>query len=229
MLRLMFKCLVLFVFAFLIVYLNINISKMTSSENGGRLICVSDYTKYFSFGNNSQLADFFWLRFLQETDAYNEFRIADGHLCPDQISSWHFHIINVAMDLDSRFYVMASVAPLIVSITISDSVGASKLFDKAVENFPNDWRILYQASYQAQIEEKNLKKAADLLYRAGKNGAPRWVLSLSGGLYNEIGMKTFADSVYNYLESQFPDDPNTKRLKDKLDNKIKNYFTKESK
>jgi hypothetical protein len=164
---------------------------------------------------------------LQETDAFNELKIHESHLCPDQSSSWHYHTISVAMELDPKFYVMAAVAPLLISITISDAVGASKLFDRAVENFPNDWRILYQASYQAQFEEKNLKKAAELLYRAGQNGAPRWVLSLSGGLYNELGMKAFADSVYNYLESKFPDDPNTKRLKDKLDNKIKNYFTKE--
>lgn len=198
-----------------------------TSLKGGHLVCISEYSKYFSFGNNAQFADFLWIRFLQEIDAFNEYKIAEAHLCPDQVSSWHYHIINLSMDLDPKFIEMSAVAPLLVSITISDAVGASKLFDKAVENFPNDWRILYQASYQAQIEEKNLKKAAELLYRAGQNGAPRWVLSLSGGLYNEIGMKAFADSVYNYLESKFPDDPNTKRLKDKLDNKIKNYFTKE--
>lgn len=213
----------------LLLLLNTKISSYTSSLNGGRLICVNEYTKYFSFGNDSQIADFFWLRFLQEIDAFNEFKIDDSHLCPDKTTSWHYHIVNIAMDLDSKFYELASVAPLVISITISDSMGATKLFDKAVENFPNDWRILFQASYQAQFEEKNLKKAADLLYRAGQNGAPRWVLSLSGGLYNELGMKAFANSVYGYLESKFPDDPNTKRLKDKLDNKIKNYFTKENK
>lgn len=212
----------------IIAYINFYVIKnYTTSENGGRLVCVSEYTKYFSFGNSIQLADLFWLRFLQEVDSFNELKIADSHLCPDKTSSWHYHTISVAMQMDPKFYIMAAVAPLLVSITISDSVGATKLFDKAVENFPNDWRILYQASYQAQIEEKNLKKAAELLYRAGQNGAPRWVLSLSGGLYNELGMKAFADSVYSYLESKFPDDPNTKRLKDKLDNKIKNYFTKE--
>lgn len=210
-----------------ILLLNLKISRYTSSQNGGRLICISEYTKYFSFGNNSQLSDLFWLRFLQEIDAYNEFKIAEAHMCPDKTTSWHYHIINMGMELDPKFYEMAAIGPLVISITISDSIGASKLFDKVVENFPNDWRVLFQASYQAQFEEKNLKKAAELLYRAGQNGAPRWVLSLSGGLYNELGMKAFADSVYNYLESKFPDDPNTKRLKDKLDNKIKNYFTKE--
>ncbi|MCB0368941.1 MAG: hypothetical protein KDD45_05675, partial [Bdellovibrionales bacterium] len=62
------------------------------------LVCVNEYTKYFSFGNNSQIADIFWIRFLQETDAYNEGKIASYHLCKDNVTSWHFHILNIAMD-----------------------------------------------------------------------------------------------------------------------------------
>lgn len=218
---------IIFIFISIVNYFFIN--SLTSPSDRGRLVCVSEYTKYFSFGNSTQLSDLFWLRFLQEVDAFNEFKIAEAHLCPDKTSSWHYHTINLGMELDPKFYEMAAIGPLIISVTISDSAGASKLFDKAVKNFPNDWKILYQASYQAQFEEKNLKKAADLLFRAGQNGAPRWVMSLSGGLFNEAGMRDFADGVYKYLQSHFPDDPNTKRLKDKLDNKVKNYFPKETK
>lgn len=199
-----------------------------SPVNGGHLICVNEYTKYFSFGNNSQVADVFWVRFLQEIDAYNELKIAAAHLCPDSISSWHYQLLNVAIELDPKFYEMMAVGPLLISVTISDSKGASILFDKAVKNFPNDWKILYQASYQAQFEEKDYKKAAELLFRAGKNGAPIWVYSLAGGLYNRAGLTNFANSVYEYLVKNFPEDKVTKRLKDKLENKIKNFYEKES-
>lgn len=202
------------------------LTNKTTSFKGGRLVCISNYSKYFSFGNDFQFADILWLRFLQEIDAFNEFKIAEAHLCPDQVSSWHYHIINLAMELDPKFSELALVAPLIISITISDSVGATKLFDKAVENYPNDWRVLFQASYQAQFEEKNLKKAADLLFKAGVNGAPKWVFSLSGGLYNEIGQKEFANNIYLYLQKNFPEDANTQRLKEKLEKKLKNFYSK---
>lgn len=212
----------------IILLLNFNIKNITSPENGGRLICISSHTRNFSFGTDSQLADMFWLRFLQEIEQYNELKIAKQNLCPDGLSSWHFQLINVAMDLDSKFYEMISIAPLVISITISDSKGASVLFDKAVGFFPNDWRILFQASYQAQLEEKNYKKAADLLFRAGKNGAPKWVFSLAGGLYNQLGQESLAKAIYVYLSENLPDDEVTKRLKDKLENKIKNFYEKES-
>jgi tetratricopeptide (TPR) repeat protein len=221
----MFKTVLVF-FISIILTINLNIENLTSSVNGGRLVCISEITKYFSFGNKSQISDALWLRFVQEIDAYNEGKIATPHLCPDNTTSWHFHILNLAMELDEKFYEMAAIGPLTVSITINDSVGASKLFNKAVENFPNDWKILYQAAYHAQIEEKKLEKAADLFNRAGKNGAPRWVFSLSGGIYNELGMKALANGIYLFLINNFPNDPNTKRLKDKIDKKVKNFYIK---
>lgn len=210
----------------LILVLNFNISKLLTPTNGGQLICVDKIVKSLSFSFDSQIADLLWLNFLQEIDAYNEGKIADQYLCLDGSSSWHFHVLDIAIDLDNKFYELMAVGPLVVSITINDSKGATLLFDKAVKNFPNDWRILYQASYQAQFEEGNLKKAADLLYRAALNGAPRWTYSLAGGLYSQVGMKQASESIYFLLKEKFPDDEVTKRLKSKLENKIKNFFEK---
>lgn len=217
--------LVAFVFFFfgVVIAMNANLKFVVSDSYKSRLVCVNNYIKYFSFGNNSQIADVFWMRFLQELDAYNELNIAEPHLCPDKISSWHFHIMNVAMDLDKKFYEVMVYAPMLVSITIGDSAGASVLFDKSVVNFPEDWRILYRASYQAQIEERDHKKAADLLYRAGKHGAPGWVMSLAGGLYNETGNRQMAEQIYKELLETNSDPEVAKRLKMKLENKLQNY------
>lgn len=210
----------------LIYFINVDISKKKFSADGGHLLCINENAKYFSFGNNEQLVDLLWIRFLQEVDAYNEYKIAEAHLCPDNTSSWHFQLLNVAIDLDPKFYEMAITGPLTVSVTISDAKGASILFDKVVKNFPNKWKILYQAGYQAIFEEKDFKKAADLLTRAGQNGAPKWVFSLAGGLYNEVGMKALAESIYQYLVEKFPEDQVTHNLKQKLDNKVKNFYEK---
>lgn len=214
--------------AVIILTLNLNISNFDLKKYDQRLICVSDYISYFNFGLSSQIADTLWIRFLQELDAFNQLTVADMHLCPDKTSSWHFHLMNVAIDLDSKFYEINLYAPLLISVTISDSKGASVLFDKAVANFPNDWRILYRASYQALLEEKNNEKAAGLLYRAGKQGAPYWVMSLAGGLYNESGNRKMAEQIYSELISESKDEAVAARLKLKLDNKLKNFHEKNS-
>jgi len=210
-------------FAAAVLFLNVNLNSITSNKYDTALICVSDYAKYFTFGFETQATDFFWIRFLQELDAYNQLTIADHHLCPDKTSSWHFHIMNIAFDLDKKFFELYFHAPLLVSITIGDVVGGSILFDKTVEVYPNDWRILYRASYQAMIEEKNKVKAADLLYRAGKQGAPAWVMSLSGGLYNETGNRQMAEKIYSELLASEKDVDAANRLKQKLENKLKNF------
>lgn len=209
--------------AALVISMNVNLKSFTSSKSQTALICVSDYTKHFTFGFETQVVDFFWIRFLQELDAYNQLTIAEPHLCPDKTSSWHFHLINVAFDLDKKFYELYVHAPLLVSITIGDVRGGSVLFDKSVEAYPNSWTILYRAAYQAMIEEKNKTKAAALLYRAGKNGAPGWVMSLAGGLYNESGDRRMAEQIYSELLSEAKDSGTAARLKLKLDNKLKNF------
>ncbi len=204
--------------------MNLSLNKLKSPTYQPRLICVNNYIKYFSFGYGSQIADTFWIRFLQELDAFNKLEIAEMHLCPDKTTSWHFHLMNIAIDLDPKFYEINFHAPLLVDLTISDVKGASTLFDKSVLNFPNDWRILYRASYQAVVEERNNKKAADLLYRAGKNGAPSWVMSLAGGLFNEAGERKMAEQIYSELIAESKDEELAKRLKQKLDSKISNFY-----
>ena len=212
------------VIGFFLIAVNLKLDQLVPDKYQSRLVCVNEYIKYFSFGNNNQIADFFWIGFLQELDAFNELKISDTHLCPDNTSSWHFHIINVAMDLDSKFHELALYAPLLISVTISDSKGASILFDKAVANYPDDWKILYRAAFQAQIEEKNKAKAADLLYRAGQKGAPKWVMSLAGGFYNESGNRAMAEQIYSELISEAKDPETAQRLRKKLDHKLKNSF-----
>ncbi|GEM_PF-2024665 len=220
----MWSTLVSFVAAFCLLWANVFFDRFGIKNTESRLICVSEFIQYLSFGFNTQISDSLWVRFLQELDAYNESGIATPHLCPDRTSSWHFHIINAAMNMDHKFYEISVMAPLLISITIGDTEGASVLFDKAVTNFPNDWKVLYRASYQAQIEEKNKSKAADLLYRAGKNGAPNWVMSLAGGLFNDTGNREMAEQIYKELLTEEKNVDVANRLKLKLEKKMKNYF-----
>lgn len=99
---------------------------------------------------------------------------------------------------------------------ISDIGGATKIFDKGVKQFPNDWRLLFFAGYQYAIEVKDKQKAAELLSRSAKNGAPSWVFSLAGKLYSEAGNITLAEKVLDDMKASHQN----KEMIEKLEAKI---------
>lgn len=210
-----FEIIVIGIFFALILLFNANFTKMSLPKD--KLICYPDILKNFTFGSSPQISDAFWLRFIQEVDAYNEGKIAEPHQCYGLKFSWHYQLLNLIFEMDKTFYQPFSLGPLMLSVTINDIQGASILFDKSVINYPHDWRILYRASYQALFEEENKNKAAELLYQSGKWGAPPWVYSLASRLYTEIGKKELAAGIYNELIQNNPDDPIAKRIKAKMD------------
>ncbi len=170
---------------------------------------------HFTFGFSEQIADQFWLRSIQDFD-YCEQQIAEN-TCRNQ--SWLYQMLDLITELSPNFRMPHAAGPLALTVIISDIEGASKLFDKAVKNFPNDWPILYRAAYQAIIEEKNKEKAAKLLFQAAKNGAPDWTYVLAGRLYSESGAKELGEKIYEEINQ----DPNMKvvaeRLRKRLDGK----------
>lgn len=170
---------------------------------------------HFTFGFADQIADQFWVRAIQDFD-YCEQKIAEN-TCRNQ--GWLYQILDLVTELSPHFRMPHATGPLALTVLISDIEGASKLFDKAVKNFPEDWRILYRAAYQAMLEEKNKEKAAGLLYRAAKYGAPNWVYVLAGRLYSEAGEKELGERIFQEINQ----DPNMKtvaeRLRKRLDGK----------
>jgi len=151
---------------------------------------------YFTFGHREILADFFWIRSIQDFD-YCEKKLAE-QLCKG--NSWLYQMLDVITDLSPYFRMAYSAGSMALTVIISDIEGASKFFDKAVVHFPSDWRILYRAAYHAIYEEKDQAKAASLVERAAKNGAPDWVNALAGRLYSEAGKTELAERLAQELE-----------------------------
>jgi hypothetical protein len=128
----------------------------------------------YSFGLRFQLADLFWVRAIQDFD-FCESLVAKK-TCRGQ--SWLFQILDAATRLDASYYPVYSHGGLALTVIISDYEGASLIFDRGVENFPDRWQLLYRAGYHALYEERNFAKAADLYRRAGENGGPQWLPKL---------------------------------------------------
>lgn len=195
---------------FLVVYSALS---FTESENSRKsLVAPPKGLQYFSFGYAEVWADLLWIRAVQDFDYCDESK-APG-LCKDH--SWLYHMLDVTTDLSPQFRIPYAAGALALTVIISDIDGATKIFDKGVKAFPNDWPILYRAAYHYMYEVKDNKRAAELLIQAGKNGAPPWVFTLAGRLYSDSGSVDLAEAVLRDMIETKQDPKLIQRLKDKI-------------
>lgn len=139
--------------------------------------------KNFSFGQRLVLSDLGWIRSIQDFDFCE--KTGQQKKCREQ--GWLYQMLDTVTEMDPRFHAPVSYGGLALSVVLSDISGATRIFDKGVERFPKDWVIAYKAAYHALYEEKNPAKAAGLMERAARNGAPGWVYALAGRLYTRAG------------------------------------------
>lgn len=169
--------------------------------------------KYLSVGLKYQLADSLWLRALQDFD-YCDKKINQTE-CRGQ--SWLFQTLNLATEIDPVFEaLMYRSAGLALTVIISDYAGASVIFDKAVQHYPDNWNVTYVAAYHALFEEKNKLKAARLYEMAAKHGAPTWVYAMAGRLAREGGESSYAKQILQGMIDANLDPKIIDRLKKKI-------------
>lgn len=168
--------------------------------------------EYLHFGYNEPIADSLWLRAIQDFD-YCEAEIA-AQVC--QGSGWLYQMLDTITNLSPQYRIVYATGASTLSVIVNDIEGASKFFDKAVIAFPKDWPILYRAAYHALIEEKNNRKAADLLVAAAKNGGNSWFNSLAAKLYGESGNREAAETLVRRMVEAGEDPVMIKRMQDRL-------------
>ena len=152
--------------------------------------------EHFIFGFSQVMADSLWIRVIQDF-SYCE-SLAGKSNCVG--NGWVYSNVNTVSLLSPHFRLPVYFGGLLLTIVVKDSEGASKIFDRAVALFPDDWHILYAAAYQAIFEEDNKPKAAKLLEAAAKNGAPSWVYALATKMYNESGQRELSLRLYQTLK-----------------------------
>lgn len=169
--------------------------------------------QYLSSGFRTQMSDSFWIRAVQDIDFCDQ--PVNSKECKGE--SWLFHVVNLTTELDHHFVEAYYYGALALTVIVSDIQGASIIFDKAVQEFPDNWHILYTAAYQAAIEEKNSKKAADLYLRAAEHGAPGWTRLLAGRLLADSGEQPKAKEILKKMIEQEQDPQWIKKLQDKIE------------
>lgn len=170
--------------------------------------------EHFTFGHRDLTSDILWIRAIQDFD-YCDQPIAKN-LCVGK--GWLYRMLDAITNLSPPFRLPYATGAVALSVLVSDIDGAARIFDKGVAQFPDDWKILYRAAYHYLYEINDKKSAADLFMRAGRNGAPAWVFSLAGGLYNESNQRATAVAVLQEMIKTEVDKTIIKRLEEKLEN-----------
>lgn len=200
-------------FAFYLIYyaqLNFDTQKIREREV---YVAPPQGILHFTFGNKDAIADLLWVRAIQDFD-YCERTLSQG-VC--KANGWLSQVLLLIAELSPHFRMPMATGVIALDVLVGDPKGAGKLVQKGVANFPNDWPILYRGAYHYIFEEDRPEVAADYLRRAGQNGAPPWVYSLAGKLYEKAGKMELGWALLKELEDSHTDPRIIDRLRQRLE------------
>lgn len=171
-------------------------SKMNNRMGGVEKFIPPPYNiELLTFGFQDITSDMLWLKFIQHIDYCYETK--------DCEMGWGYRMLLAMHELTPKFRIPMAVGPMALNVMNDDFEGASILFRKAVESFPNDWKILYRAAYHFMSDGKDPELAAHLLIRASENGGEPWFKGLAARLYEKEGRKEVAiAALEDYKKSQ---------------------------
>lgn len=176
------------------------------------------YMEWFHFGFRESMADSLWLRWIQDADFCQVYGTSITNLNGTEAAkanptdltinprhricdnSWAFKMLDAITRLAPKFKMPYLAGSILLAVLIEDYKGADVLFDRAVEQFPNDWQILYRASYHKLFDNHEYKAGADLLLKASQLGAPPWLKMLAARSYSRAGQAEFGIKILEDLK-----------------------------
>jgi tetratricopeptide (TPR) repeat protein len=124
----------------------ISINKQSSSVN-----INTQLTQYFHFGHKRLISSLLWIATILESD--------HEHYNKKDLNSWMFLRFKSISELEPRFYENYSFGGKYLSIIKNDTVGASLIYDKGLEQYPNDFDLLGDAGFHFYFEVGDFDKS----------------------------------------------------------------------
>lgn len=108
----------------------------------------SDFIKIISFGNYRFISSYYWTKTLLDADVEH---------VKNREKSWLFYRFKLIADLDKSFYENYLHGGIYLSIIKDDTLGAEIIFNRGLEVYPNDYRLMYNAAfnYHFQLRDFN--------------------------------------------------------------------------
>ncbi len=201
--------------ALILIMAQVEYWEPSSDKNTAVYIAPSAVIQRFHFGFNEQLADLFWIRALNEIDVCD--KKAENGKCRSK--SWLYRMLDLISELSPRFRMPMAVGPISLSVLVDDIDGASLLFVKASERFPDDFTMHMKAGYHFLWEVKDEERAAYYFHLAGKTGGPTWAYGLAARLYERNDIGEYVDQIAQELASDGTDEDKQlilKRINEKI-------------
>ena len=107
--------------------------------------------KLVSAGQSRMLADFLWIVTLIESDI--------EHYRKKNLNSWLYLRFNSIIRLDPQFYRAYLFGGQYLSIVKDDLLGAKDIYIRALQKFPNDYKILFNSAFLFAFELKDYEQA----------------------------------------------------------------------
>lgn len=128
----------------------IKTTKQDSAINIDRNLMV-----YLSAGHKRLLTDLLWVQTLIESDI--------EHYSKKDLNNWLFLRFLTMATLDPLFYQNYLFGGQYLAIVKDDLEGASIIYDRGLERFPEDYKLIYNAGYLNYYEIGNFQKGKELL------------------------------------------------------------------
>lgn len=190
----------------------------------------------FTFGYNDFVSSLMWVRVVQDFHICDQNKDRSVYPSPEAgvdpvkdvlerklpkstcDEGWVFQMLDVITDLTPDFETVYTDGGVMLSVLVDDRMGAKKIFDKGLEYYPENWRLIYRSAYHELFEMQNADTASMLLKRAGERGAPKWVFSLSAKLLTRIGQAEFAKTILESVLERDRGGVYEERLRAELEN-----------
>ena len=164
--------------------------------------------KHFSLGFQELMADILWIRLLQNIDFCSSQKglpVYDGIQKYQCDKGWSYKMTEAITELAPQFLAPYEIAGPIMSVIMRDKQGAKNIYDKALKNFPKDWRLHFSASYHYLVELEDPDKAIPLLIKTVELGGPFWLYHLAAKTYQKEGRLLMAQELLKAtLEKPLP-------------------------
>lgn len=164
--------------------------RLNEQETGLVYFAPPEVISYFSLGFSDLYADVLWMRLIQDIDFCSSKKgkpLYDGKTKYHCKKGWSFKMTDAITELAPRFLSPYEISGSIMSIIMGDKLGAKKIYDKAIKNFPNNWKVHFSAGYHYLLELKEEETAAEFLLKAADLGGPYWLYALAAKTYRERG------------------------------------------
>gem|GEM_PF-4882268 len=126
-------------------------------KNHQTKIYLSPHFKHLTMGFNKFFSSAMWINTLLDTDL--------SHYEGSDLKSWMYLRFNAMTDLDPHFLEAYRFGSLYLSVVKDDILGATKLFQKGLGYFPNDYKLNLYGAYHSLYENKDEKTAINRLSR----------------------------------------------------------------